>query len=100
MTEPSIEQLMDDLKTVVTDAEALLSATAGAAGERVADARRRAGDSIEHARERLRHLEKEIGSRTRAAAEDANRYVRDNPWQSIGVAAVVGLLVGLIVSRR
>ena len=33
-------------------------------------------------------------------ARDASRYVRDNPWQSIGIAAGVGLLLGLLIGRR
>jgi ElaB/YqjD/DUF883 family membrane-anchored ribosome-binding protein len=27
-------------------------------------------------------------------------FVRDNPWQVIGVAAIVGLAVGILASRR
>jgi ElaB/YqjD/DUF883 family membrane-anchored ribosome-binding protein len=27
-------------------------------------------------------------------------YVRDNPWQVIGIAAIVGLAVGVFASRR
>ncbi len=99
-TEAGIEQLMQDLKAVVGDAEALLAATAGAVGERVADARRRAGESLEQARARLGTLERELGTRARAAAGDVEDYVRDNPWQTIAAAAALGLLVGVLVSRR
>jgi ElaB/YqjD/DUF883 family membrane-anchored ribosome-binding protein len=100
MSEASIQQLMDDLKAVVSDAEALMAATSGEAGDRVADARRRAAESLGQARERLQGFEKEVGARAKAAADDAERYLRDNPWQSIGVAALVGVLIGLAISRR
>ncbi len=100
MAEASTRKLMDDLRAIVEDAEALMSATANDAGDGVREARARAADSLEAARERLEELEAEVKSRAKDAAEGANRYVRDNPWQSIGIAAAVGFVVGLLVSRR
>jgi ElaB/YqjD/DUF883 family membrane-anchored ribosome-binding protein len=100
MSEPSTRKLMDDLRTVVADAEALLSATAEGAGEKAHDARRRAAESVEQARARLDELETELKKRAEKAADDAGRYVRDNPWQAIGIAAAVGVVLGLVLGRR
>ena len=100
MSHASTRQLMDDLRTVVADAEALLSATAHDASEKARDARERASGSVEQARKRLEELEEELKARARAAADDAGRYVKDNPWQSIGIAAAVGVVIGLILARR
>jgi ElaB/YqjD/DUF883 family membrane-anchored ribosome-binding protein len=94
------DRLLDDLRKVVEDTEALLHATAGQAGERAQEARSRAADSLRQARQRLEGLEEEVVTRARDAAHEADRYVRDNPWQSIGVAAGVAFLLGLLVSRR
>ncbi len=99
-SEASLQDLMDDLRAVVGDAEALLSATADAAGERVAAARRQATESLEQARRRLGELEEEYGGRAAEAAEAVDGYVRGNPWASVGVALAAGLLVGLLVGRR
>jgi len=38
--------------------------------------------------------------KARNAAKDAERYVRDNPWQSVGLAAGIGLIIGVLISRR
>lgn len=100
MREASTEKLMDDLRTVVADAEALLSATAHDASDKAKHARERATGSVEQARKRLEELEKEVKARAKAAADDASDYVRDNPWQSIGVAAAVGVVIGLLLGRR
>jgi ElaB/YqjD/DUF883 family membrane-anchored ribosome-binding protein len=100
MAEASTRKLMDDLRTVVADAEALMHATAGDAGAEVREARDRAAESLERARRRLESLEAEVKARAREAAEDVDRHVRDNPWQSVGVAAAVGFVIGLLVSRR
>ena len=100
MSEPSARRLMDDLRTVVSDAEALLAATAHDASDRAREARDRATGSVEQARKRLEDLERDVKARARAVADDANRYVEDNPWQSIGVAAAVGVVIGLLLGRR
>ena len=52
------------------------------------------------ARERLAGLEQELLDRAKDAADDAEKYVRRNPWQSLGIAAGVGLIVGVLLSRR
>lgn len=100
MTEASTKKLMDDLRAVVADAEALMAATQDSAASHVREARARAAESLEQARVRLESLEHDVKARAQEAATDADRYVRENPWQSIGVAAAVGFLVGLLVSRR
>lgn len=98
--EVSTDKLLEDLRTVVEDAEALLKATAGQAGERVQEARLRAEASVRQARERIGSLEDDLAARTRAAVRDADRYVRDNPWQVLGVAAGAAFLIGFLAGRK
>jgi ElaB/YqjD/DUF883 family membrane-anchored ribosome-binding protein len=100
MSATPTDKLLDDLRRVVEDTEALLAATAGQAGERARDARTRAEDSLRQARDRLKGLEKEVVGRARDAARDTDRYVHENPWQSIGIAAGVAFVLGLLLSRR
>jgi ElaB/YqjD/DUF883 family membrane-anchored ribosome-binding protein len=100
MPQATLDQLMDDLRSVVSDAEALLNATAHDASDRARAARERATSSIEQARSSLSTLETDLRSRARHAAEDAGRYVQDNPWQAIGIAGAVGVLLGLLLGRR
>jgi ElaB/YqjD/DUF883 family membrane-anchored ribosome-binding protein len=42
----------------------------------------------------------QIGSSARQIGQRTDGFVRDNPWQVIGIAAVVGLAVGILASRR
>ena len=99
-TNTSTERLMADLQAVVRDTENLRKATAGDASERAAKARAHAEESLHKARARMSELEHDLAARTREAAQKTNAYVHDNPWPSIGVAAGVGLLVGLLIGRR
>ena len=100
MSEPDASQLMDDLRSVVNDAEALLKATAGVAGDQVESARARAQDSLKAARARLGDLQDDVLAQARDAAESADRYVRESPWAAIGIAAGVAFVVGVLVGRR
>ena len=94
------DKLLADLQAVVDDAEELLHATAGQAGEKVAAARARAEDSVRAAKVRIDEMQDELLERGRALARDADEYVRENPWQSVSIAAIAGLVIGLLVSRR
>jgi ElaB/YqjD/DUF883 family membrane-anchored ribosome-binding protein len=94
------DKLMGDLRAVLEDAEALLSATAGQAGERIQKARERATETVRAARERLVDTQEEVTRRAREAAKETDAYVRDNPWQAVGIAAGVAFIIGVLVSRR
>jgi ElaB/YqjD/DUF883 family membrane-anchored ribosome-binding protein len=94
----TVDKLLEDLQTVVADAEALLKATAHQAGEKVQEARARAEESLSAARERLSEVKDSATERARELAGEGDEYVRNNPWQAVGIAAGVGLLVGLLVS--
>jgi ElaB/YqjD/DUF883 family membrane-anchored ribosome-binding protein len=100
MDEVSTEKLMQDLRTVVADAEALLKATAGQAGEKMAEVRARAEESVRAARASLEQAGVAVAARARATAREAEEYVQDNPWTSIGIAAGVGFLIGYLIGRR
>jgi ElaB/YqjD/DUF883 family membrane-anchored ribosome-binding protein len=94
------DKLLSDLQTVVADAEALLKATAGQAGEKIQEARARAEESLSAARERLTEVEEDALKQARELISEGEEYVKQNPWAAMGIAAGVGLLVGLLLSRR
>jgi ElaB/YqjD/DUF883 family membrane-anchored ribosome-binding protein len=101
MAEPvTASQLVDDLTAVVRDAESLLRATAAQTGNRIEEVRARAEETVRQAKERLAGVEEQALERARLLAGEADQYVRGNPWQAVAVAAGVGLLLGLIMSRR
>ncbi|MBI3529885.1 MAG: DUF883 family protein [Betaproteobacteria bacterium] len=96
----SADKLMEDLRLVVTDAEELLRATAGQAGEKVAAARARAEESIDAAKARIAQAGYAAAAQTREAAKAADDYVHDNPWTAVGVAAAVGVVIGILIAKK
>ncbi len=100
MSRVSNESLREDLEEVVRNAEELLRATAHQAGERVAAARDRTEESVRSAKARLATATDEAISCATQAADRADTRIRSDPWKSIGVGAVAGLVIGLLLGQR
>lgn len=94
------QKLVSDMKNVVADAEDILRATAGVAGEKMVELRERIGDRLRDAKLRIADAEAVLVDKTKAAARVTDDYVNDNPWQAVGIAAGVGFLLGIIIGRR
>ncbi len=94
------QKLVSDMKVVVSDAEEILRATAGVAGEKMVDLRERIGERLRDAKLRIADAEAALVDKTKAAARATDDYVNENPWQAVGIAASIGLLIGIIIGRR
>ncbi len=100
MTVANKEKLVSDLKVVISDTEELLRATAGTAGEKVGELRERLGIRLRDTKERVLDLEAALIDRTKAAARATDDFVHDEPWKAVGVAAALGLALGVLIGRR
>ena len=94
------EKLMSDLRVVIADAEELLRMTADEAGEAAIDIRSRVQARMTQARADLLALQEAAVAKAKAAGYATDEFVHENPWKSIGIAAGVGMLLGLLVGRR
>jgi ElaB/YqjD/DUF883 family membrane-anchored ribosome-binding protein len=83
------DDVMQDLRAVIADAEELLRATADQAGPKIEEVRARAEESLRAAREHLKGAGAELDSQVRA-----------NPWAAVGIAAGAGLVLGILLSRK
>ena len=96
MNEVSTERLIADLKTVARDAEELIKASAGEVGEKAREARARLTNAVESAKAACHRLEEKAV----AVAKATDKVIREHPYQSIGIAFGVGLLIGVLVTRK
>lgn len=96
----STEHLIADFKVVVEDAEALLKETASQGGEKLAEVRAKAEESIRVAKFRMADARAVLLANARDAAAATDAYTRENPWKAVGVAAGLALVVGLLIGRR
>jgi ElaB/YqjD/DUF883 family membrane-anchored ribosome-binding protein len=83
------DNFMNDLRALIADAEELVRASAGEAGPRMQEARARAEESLRAAREHLKGAGAELDSQVRA-----------HPWAAVGIAAAIGLIAGIVLSRK
>ena len=83
------DKLMDELRAVINDAEELLRITADQSGPKIQEVRARAEESLRAAREHLQ-----------GAGRQLDAQIRENPWAAVGIAAAVGLLAGVLLSRK
>jgi ElaB/YqjD/DUF883 family membrane-anchored ribosome-binding protein len=100
MTTLQKDKLMGDLRVVIADAEELLRMTADQAGESAADIRSRVQSRLNQAKVDLIQLQETAVAKAKAAGHAADEFVHESPWKSIGIAAGVGLVVGLLIGRR
>lgn len=100
MTDVSKQKLIADFKVVVADAEELLRATAGQAGDKAAELRAKIQSNLADAKVRLAEAQTAVVDRAKQVGRAADDYVQDNPWRSVGVAAGIGFIVGLLIGRR
>jgi len=94
------EKLMQDMRVVVADAEDLLKATAGQTGERIEKIRARAEESLRAARNRMQIAGKAAQETATEAVRTVDHQVHENPWTAVGIAAGVGLVLGILLGRR
>jgi ElaB/YqjD/DUF883 family membrane-anchored ribosome-binding protein len=99
-TTVTTEKLAQDLKIVISDAEDLLRATASQAGEKVSAAREKIQDSLHQAKVKLAEVEDVLIDKGKQAARATDEYVHDHPWKAVGIAAGVGLILGMLINRR
>lgn len=95
-TEEANQRLASDLRSVMHDAEELMKATGTDTGKEVTALRSRLSAAMESAKATFRRLEE----KTVAAAKATDHVIREHPYESIGVAFGVGLLVGVLVARK
>ena len=96
----SRERVLTDLKNLTRDAEDLVKATAGDVSEKAREARTRISAALERARATCTQLQEQTVAKAKAAAQKADTVIRDHPYESIGVAFGVGLLLGVVVGRK
>lgn len=94
------DRLVSDLKLVVADTEELLRATAGQAGDKVSELRVRLENRLRDAKIALADVQLIAAEKAKVAAQATDEFVHAEPWKAIGIAAALGLTLGVLIGRR
>jgi ElaB/YqjD/DUF883 family membrane-anchored ribosome-binding protein len=84
----------------LNDAEELVRMTGEQTGERIAAARTRMRDSLSRGRSELQRMQTQAGDSARRAAYEVDDYVHSNPWKTVAVVGLLGVVIGMLVSHR
>lgn len=97
---PAADQLISEFKSLMADAEALIHATEDHADGTLGSIRSKALQTLSNAKESLSGIEGQLSDKAKLAASSADDFVHRKPWEAVGVAAGLGLLIGLLIHRR
>lgn len=93
-------RLERDMRNVVAEVEGLLESVGKEGGDGVRDAQDRVLRVLDSAKAKLGSIESQVRTGARHAVEATDDYVHEQPWQAVGVGALVGLIAGLLIARR
>ena len=91
------DKVLSELKSIVSDAERLLSQAADSSSEGLATMRTQFDRQMDRSRDQLDKARKAVDRNARRSTAAARGYVRENPLRSVGVATAAGVIVGLLV---
>ncbi len=94
------ERLIQELKGAIGEAESWLGSSARQGSEQPSEVRARFDDTLRTARSDLRKLEDSVMARGKVAAESAHVFVKENPWKAVGLGAALGVIAGMLISRK
>lgn len=90
------QAISNEMNKLAEDAQALLSATADVAGEKVGEARKRLAAAVERGRE----VYGRVRERAIEGAKATDEVVREHPYQAIGIGVGIGAILGYLLASR
>lgn len=89
-----------EFSNFVSDIEHLITSMTSLTGQDLERAKQKLAERVEAAKLTITETGGRIADTARESARATDTYVRENPWQSVGIGAILGLLVGIAVSRK
>jgi len=90
----------NEIKNLIADVEDLVARIADLNDADVVRVRAKVMNAVGAAKESFTGGADTLRSQARKALGGADEYVRESPWAAVGLAAVVGAVVGILVARR
>ena len=100
MSKDNDDNLRAELKSLADTLEEVLSNSSDKSKEELSKLRTKAEQALRDSRHRLGETGDALARQTREAAARTDEYVRENPWASVGIGAAVGVVLGVLLSRR
>jgi ElaB/YqjD/DUF883 family membrane-anchored ribosome-binding protein len=89
-----------EIKNLIADVEDLMARIADLKDADVVRVRSKVQRAVDATKQSLAEGADAIRQHAQSVANTADDYVRDSPWQAVGIAALVGAVVGILATRR
>jgi ElaB/YqjD/DUF883 family membrane-anchored ribosome-binding protein len=89
-----------EIKNLIADVEDLMARIADLKDADVVRVRGKVQRAVDATKQSLADGADALRQRAQDVASTADDYVRDSPWQAVGIAALVGAVVGILATRR
>lgn len=96
----TVSAVSREVSDVLADAEDLIKATTSFTGADLVRIRERLAEGVAAAKQSMGEMGQAIASGARKTAATTDAYVREQPWQAIGIGAAVAFVLGILVARR
>ena len=93
-------KVMEDLRVLMNDAEALLKSGSENLGDGANHWRMETQSRLQNLQNRLVELQQNTSQKLRQAGQKTQAYVEENPWKAISIASAVALVAGYFLNRR
>lgn len=100
MENTSYKTVRNDMKTLMRDAQQLFQEATAATGDRAEELRSKGLDVLDHALLRAQEMQAAALESGKELADNADDFVKQNPWQAVAISAGVGVLVGMLIARK
>jgi len=100
MLDEQLKAVRADTELLMRDAQNLFHEAKSLSGEKADALRAQGAAMLDSALTQVQQIQTKAVEKSKALATSTNTYVHDHPWQAVGVAAVVGTLVGLLIARK
>jgi ElaB/YqjD/DUF883 family membrane-anchored ribosome-binding protein len=100
MLENNLKTVRTDLRSLLRDAQDLFREATSSTGMKADDLRERGLALLDNAMVKAQDLQSVALDTSKEVVDTADSYVKDNPWRAVAISAGVGVLLGMMITRR
>lgn len=100
MLTSNIKTVRGDMKTLMQDAQELFREAGATTGVKADELRAKGMELLEAALERAHEVQSVALEKGKVACKQTDAYVHDHPWQAVAISAGVGVVIGMLLSRK
>lgn len=100
MLTSNIKTTRTDMKTLIEEAQELFREATQVTGAKADELRSKGLSLLETATQKAQEFQEVALEKGKEAAQATDEFVHEHPWKAVGIAAGIGLVVGLLIARR